>query len=422
MVLHATVDDEKGQFVGDLKQDNFRVFEDKVEQKISLFSREDIPVTMGLVIDNSGSMREKRAQVNEAALTFVKTSNPRDEAFVVNFNDEYYLDLNEDFTSDQKELNEALSRIDSRGSTALYDAIIGSLDHLKKGHKDKRVLLVITDGDDDASRKTFEYTIKVAQQSDAAIYAIGVFSEDDRKHSKGMVRHSKKTLSEIAAATGGLAYFPDNLEQVQAICAQVARDIRNQYELGYYPSNSAKDGTFRTVQVQVLGVERPRKIGGSDARRLLRAESLRKVSKARSRKLPRSVSSSRLPRKQFQKTRAVRDFSAEIFSDRLSHVRKRRACAQLPSECGPRSVSQDRNVFAGVIRGGIDGIGIATVIRRDDQQIGRLQEIEKRPELFVELLRASARIPLHLCDGRRACRNQPDSRRSILLGAARSLR
>jgi VWFA-related protein len=107
-----------------LKQDNFRVFEDKVEQKISLFSREDIPVTMGLVIDNSGSMREKRAQVNEAALTFVKTSNPRDEAFVVNFNDEYYLDLNEDFTSDQKELNEALSRIDSRGSTALYDAPI----------------------------------------------------------------------------------------------------------------------------------------------------------------------------------------------------------------------------------------------------------------------------------------------------------
>jgi VWFA-related protein len=148
-------------------------------------------------------------------------------------------------------LNEALSRIDSRGSTALYDAIIGSLDHLKKGHKDKRVLLVITDGDDDASRKSFEYTIKVAQQSDAAIYAIGVFSEDDRKHSKGMVRHSKKTLAELAAATGGLAYFPDNLEQVQSICAQVARDIRNQYELGYYPSNSAKDGTFRTVQVQV---------------------------------------------------------------------------------------------------------------------------------------------------------------------------
>ena len=112
---------------------------------------------MGLVIDNSGSMREKRAQVNAAAMTFVKTSNPQDEAFVVNFNDEYYLDTDGDFTSDQKDLNNALSRIDTRGSTALYDAVIGSLDHLKKGHKDKRVLLVITDGDDDASRMSFQH-------------------------------------------------------------------------------------------------------------------------------------------------------------------------------------------------------------------------------------------------------------------------
>src|ERR1700722_3649879 len=252
VVLHATVDDEKGQFVGDLKQDNFRVFEDKVEQKISLFSRDDIPVTMGLVIDNSGSMREKRAQVNEAAITFVKTSNPRDEAFVVNFNDEYYLDLNEDFTSDQKELNEALSRIDSRGSTALYDAIIGSLDHLKKGHKDKRVLLVITDGDDDASSKSFAYTLKVAVESNAVIYAIGVFSDDDRKNNKKMVRKSTKDLTELAEATGGLAFFPPRLEDVDPVCVQVARDIRNQYTLGYYPTNTATDGTFRAVKVDLI--------------------------------------------------------------------------------------------------------------------------------------------------------------------------
>src|SRR5271156_3608451 len=151
------------------------VFEDKVEQKISVFSKEDIPVTMGLVIDNSGSMKEKRPQVNAAALSFVRTSNPADEVFVVNFNDEYYLDLDEDFTSNAQELHEALERIDTRGSTALYDAIIGSLDHLKKGHKDKRVLLVITDGDDDASRKDFSYTVKAAVESNAVIYAIGVF-------------------------------------------------------------------------------------------------------------------------------------------------------------------------------------------------------------------------------------------------------
>jgi Ca-activated chloride channel family protein len=252
VVLHATVTDDHGQFVNGLKESNFRVFEDKVEQKVSAFANEDVPVTMGLVIDNSGSMREKRAQVNAAALTFVRTSNPQDEVFVVNFNDEYYLDLNEDFTNDQRELNEALSRIDARGSTALFDAIIGSLDHLKKGHKDKRVLLVITDGDDDASRKTLAYTVQVAQQSDAQIFAIGVFSDQDRKSDKKMIRNSKKELTQLATVTGGEAYFPDNLEQVTTVCQQVAHDIRNQYTLGYYPSNTAKDGTFRQVQVQLI--------------------------------------------------------------------------------------------------------------------------------------------------------------------------
>jgi VWFA-related protein len=252
VALHATVTDDRGQFVPDLKSENFRVFEDKIEQKISVFSRSDIPVTMGLVIDNSGSMREKRAQVNEAALTFVKTSNPQDEAFVVNFNDEYYLDTNEDFTSDTTELNEALSRIDTRGSTALYDAIVGSLDHLKKGHKDKKVLLVITDGDDDASRLTLEQTLKAAEQNDAAIYTIGVFSADDLKNSKKMVRHSKKVLEEIADATGGMSYFPESLDEVVPVCTQVARDIRNQYTLGYYPSNTARDGSFRAVQVELI--------------------------------------------------------------------------------------------------------------------------------------------------------------------------
>ncbi|MGH9683610.1 MAG: VWA domain-containing protein [Candidatus Acidiferrales bacterium] len=252
VVLHATVTNARGEFVPGLKADNFRVFEDKAEQKISMFSRDDIPVTMGLVIDNSGSMREKRAQVNTAALTFVETSNPQDEAFVVNFNDEYYLDTNEDFTSDRQELNDALSRIDARGSTALYDAIVGSLDHLKKGHRDKRVLLVITDGDDDASRMTFPQTVKEAEKSNAAIYAIGVFSDDDRKNNKRMVRRSKKDLTTLAEATGGVAYFPGTLDQVQPVCVQVAHDIRNQYTIGYYPTNPAKDGTFRTVKIDLI--------------------------------------------------------------------------------------------------------------------------------------------------------------------------
>src|SRR6516164_1782009 len=252
VVLHVTVADDHGQFVPNLQEDNFRVFEQNVEQKISYFSRQDIPVTMGLIIDNSGSMREKREQVATAAMTFVRTSNPQDEAFVVNFNDEYYLDTEGDFTSDQKDLNDALSRIDTRGSTALYDALIGSLAHVKKGHKDKRVLLVVTDGDDDASQKTLEDAMRAAEESTATIYTIGVFSEDDRQHEKRMVRHSKKVLQEIAEATGGLAYFPDNLNEVTPICEQVAKEIRNQYTIGYYPTNTAKDGTFRSVQLKVI--------------------------------------------------------------------------------------------------------------------------------------------------------------------------
>jgi Ca-activated chloride channel homolog len=252
VVLHVTVADDKGQFVADLKQGNFKVYEQNIEQQVNFFSRDDIPVTMGLVIDNSGSMREKRDQVNAAAMTFVGTSNPKDEAFVVNFNDEYYLDTDGDFTSDQANLHDALARIDTRGSTALYDAVIGSLAHLKKGHKDKRVLLLVTDGDDTASEKTFTDAIKAAEESNATIYAIGVYSEDDLEHDKKMVRNSKKVLTQLAEATGGLAYFPEKLDQVTPICEQVAREIRNQYTLGYYPANTAHDGTFRAVQVKVI--------------------------------------------------------------------------------------------------------------------------------------------------------------------------
>jgi VWFA-related protein len=251
VVLHVTVTDEAGQFIGDLKKGDFRVYENKVEQSVSVFSREDVPVSMGLVIDNSGSMREKREQVNSAAMTFVKTSNPQDEGFVVNFNDEYYLDTDGDFTSDPKDMNNALSRIDTRGSTALYDAVIGSLEHLKKAHKDKRALLVITDGDDDASRKTLSDAMKAAAQSNAAIYAIGVFSVDDRRNDKKMVRRSTKELKDLAEVTGGMAYFPETLNDVAPVCEQVAKDIRNQYTLGYYPTNPQKDGTFRPVQVQL---------------------------------------------------------------------------------------------------------------------------------------------------------------------------
>ena len=191
VVLHTTVLDDRGKFVDGLKEENFRVFEDKAEQKLSVFKREDVPVSMGLVIDNSGSMRDKRPRVNEAAVTLVQSSNPQDEAFVVNFNDDYYLDLDKDFTSSVPELKEALERIDARGSTALYDAIIGSMDHLRKGHKDKKVLLVVTDGEDNVSRNTLEKTLREIQKANVVIYTIGLFSDDEKKNRKKATRALK---------------------------------------------------------------------------------------------------------------------------------------------------------------------------------------------------------------------------------------
>jgi Ca-activated chloride channel homolog len=247
VLLHAAVVDDRGRFVSGIPGENFRVFEDKVEQKLSIAKQEDVPVSMGLVIDNSGSMRDKRERVNTAAITFVKTSNPQDEAFVVNFNDDFYLDTDKDFTSDVGELKEALERVDSRGSTAFYDALIGSLDHLKKGKKDKKVLLVITDGEDNASRKGLEATIHEVQQSDAVIYAIGLLGEEN----KGSAKRARKALLEITQASGGLAFFPEGVSDTEAICTQIAHDIRNQYTLGYYPTNTNKDGGFRAVQVEV---------------------------------------------------------------------------------------------------------------------------------------------------------------------------
>jgi len=252
VVLHASVLNDRSAFVPGLHEDNFRVFEDKVEQKLSVFKQEDVPVSFGLVIDNSGSMREKRPQVNAAALTFVKTSNSQDEGFVVNFNDDYYLDTEHDFTSDLDEMKTALERIDARGSTALYDAIIGSLDHLKKGSRDKKVLLVVTDGEDNASRHNLENTMEVAQRSDAVIYAVGLYSKSDMKEDGRGVKKARRALQELAKATGGIAFFPENAGDTEVICTQIAHDIRNQYTLAYYPSNAARDGSFRSVQVEIF--------------------------------------------------------------------------------------------------------------------------------------------------------------------------
>ncbi len=252
VLLHVSVLNERGVFVPGLTQDSFKVFEDKVEQKLAVFKQEDVPVSVGLVIDNSGSMRDKRPEVNTAALTFVKTSNPQDEAFVVNFNDDYYLDTEHDFTSDINEMKAALERIDARGSTALYDAIIGSLDHLKKGHKDKKVLLVVTDGEDNASRHHLEDVIEEAQK-------IGRADLRDRPlQQRGLSRGSQRDeQSQARAATTGAGHRRARLLPRRSgrhrshLHANRARHPQPVH-LAYYPTNTAQDGTYRSVQVDVV--------------------------------------------------------------------------------------------------------------------------------------------------------------------------
>jgi Ca-activated chloride channel homolog len=246
VVLHVSVTDEQGQFVPGLNEENFRVFEDNSEQKISVLRQEDVPVSMGLLIDNSGSMADKREKVNAAALTFVRTSNPDDEVFVAHFNDQYYFDR--DFTNEAGELKKALEQADPSSSTALYDATTTSLDHLKRGYLDKKVLLIVSDGEDNSSHRSLDSALQEAQRSSALIYAVGLL----RQEAPESAERDRQALMALTRATGGSALFPEDLEDVESTCTQIARDIRHQYTLAYYPTNTRKDGSFRSLRVQVV--------------------------------------------------------------------------------------------------------------------------------------------------------------------------
>jgi VWFA-related protein len=248
--------DKNGHLITTLPRDAFTVYENGVQQEIRSFKREDVPVSMGLIVDNSGSMRDKRAKVEAAALALVKDSNPQDEVFVVNFNDEAYNDLphGKDFTSDIKEMEEALTRIDSRGGTAMRDAIRMSIDHLKeKAHKDKKVLVVVTDGNDNSSLVTLENLVRASQQSGVLIYSVGLLSEEEHREAK----RAERALNALAEATGGEAFFPKDVSEVERIAHTVAHNIRNQYSIVYTPSNQTMDGTFRQIKVTVKAAGNP---------------------------------------------------------------------------------------------------------------------------------------------------------------------
>jgi VWFA-related protein len=244
VTLSATVLDARKHLVTNLDTTNFAVYEDNQPQKITSFRREDIPVSIGIVVDNSGSMRTKRAAVTKAVLNLMQASNPQDEVFVVNFNDDPYLD--QDFTNKLEPLREALDRVDSRGGTALYDAVIASADHLAKGaKKEKKVLLVVTDGVDNESRESLEQAIrKVQDDKGPTIYTIGILGDEPG------IKRAKRALQSLSDQTGGVAFFPKDLAEVDEISQEVAKDIRNQYSITYKPTNPRSNGGYRKVKVE----------------------------------------------------------------------------------------------------------------------------------------------------------------------------
>lgn len=246
VVLNCTVIDEKGRAVEGLTQGDFRVWEDSAPQRISAFRHQDLPVSMGILIDDSGSMRDKRATVNQAAMDLLRNSNRQDSAFVVNFSDRAYLD--QGFTTDLISLNRGLSRFDAQGTTALYDAVAASADELAKGVKfEKQVLLIVSDGADNASRLSREQAIRRVQNlGGPVVYSIGLLFDSDPRESE----RAKDALLNLSDDTGGIAYFPRSLDEVDRIAVQVAQDIRNQYTIGYHSSKSASLGGYRVVHVE----------------------------------------------------------------------------------------------------------------------------------------------------------------------------
>ncbi|MCX6594543.1 MAG: VWA domain-containing protein [Acidobacteria bacterium] len=252
VVLHASVVDSKGKLVTNLPKEAFKVTENGQPQQLRIVRREDVPVSLGLIIDNSGSMRNKRTKVEAAALAMVKESNPRDEVMVVNYNDEAYEDV--PLTSDIKKMEEGLQRIDARGGTAMYDAVAMTIDRLKqKGKREKKVIMLITDGNDNASLTKLEQLLRKVSSEEIVIHCIGLLEEEERT----AARKAKRAVESMSTATGGLFFFPKDLAEVERISLEVAQDIRNQYVLAYSPTNQTLDGSFRTIKVTANGPNKP---------------------------------------------------------------------------------------------------------------------------------------------------------------------
>jgi len=252
VVIHTSITDKNGLFVTGLKKDNFRLFEDNIAQTIQSFSQEDVPVSLGIVIDTSGSMRDKIDRVNQAALAFIRASNPDDEEFLIGFNSE--VELLEDFTSDIDLITDTLNNTIVTGGTALYDAIYLAVQKAQTGSKPKKAIVLITDGEDRDSYYKLDEMVAKVQESDVQIFSIGFLNAAPDKGlfgrwSKSEPEKAQDALQRISEETGARAFFPKDISEIDKIVAQVARELRSQYSISYTSSNSARDGTWRRVKI-----------------------------------------------------------------------------------------------------------------------------------------------------------------------------
>jgi len=247
VVLHATVKDRRGAYVSGLPKEAFSVLEGAQPQTISLFTSDDAPVTVGLLVDNSGSMQPHRDRVIAAATAFAESSNPQDELFALAFDEDVRaaLPMSAPFTSDIRTLREALTHaLSTRGRTALFDAITTGLNYLRQGHQERKVLVLVSDGGDNASRTTFADVMRRTQSSNVLIYTVGLMDPIERDS-------NPRVLKRIAEASGGEAFMPRDVQQITDVLRHIARDIRHTYTIGYVSSNPVRDGRFRTVRLAV---------------------------------------------------------------------------------------------------------------------------------------------------------------------------
>jgi Ca-activated chloride channel homolog len=240
--VHVNVTDDHDRPIGNLTKSNFSLVEDRVLQDISVFKHEDLPVSLGLVIDNSRSIEPRKQRLDAAALSFVRKSNPEDETFIVHFDNEVRLD--QDFTASIADLEKSLASATPFGQTAIYDALILALDHMENAKHQKRAILLITDGIDNSSTHTLAEAIDATKRAHVAVYTVGLLSQSGGQQ-------AEDALIEIAEASGGGAFFPQNVDQAHMVMERVARDLREQYTLGYFPTNPNRDGAWRSVRVEV---------------------------------------------------------------------------------------------------------------------------------------------------------------------------